>query len=66
MAKVELRLSDPDVAEAAMKFHLTRVFETVRKLIAAHREYFDADALTVLSRYTDAAEPTEWTRATVL
>ncbi len=48
--------ADPDAAESAIRLHLTRVFDTVRKLIAAHGDYFDPEDLAQLDRYAGMAE----------
>ncbi len=47
-----LKIWDPDAAGAAMKFHLNRVFETIRLLIIEKREYFASNAGDVLDCYT--------------
>ena len=62
-----LRRSDHDAAEAAMQSHLTRVFDTVRKLIATHREYFELDTLAVLNDYgeTEGTRPSNPAQSTL-
>lgn len=50
-----LKLRDPDAAAAAMKIHLDRIFETMRRLIIERRDYFAADAKDALELYTNAA-----------
>lgn len=49
-----LKLRDPDVASAAMKVHLDRVFESIRRLIIERRDYFSTNAHDVLDKYVDA------------
>ena len=44
-------MRDPDAAEAAMKVHLDRVFETIRTLLVQKRDYFAAASLENLEEY---------------
>lgn len=46
-----LKLRDPDAAAAAMKDHIDGVFDMIRRLIVARRDYFAADAGAVLDGY---------------
>jgi DNA-binding GntR family transcriptional regulator len=50
-----LKLRDPDKAAAAMKIHLDRVFDTIRRLIIERRDYFASNAGDVLDRYTSGS-----------
>jgi DNA-binding GntR family transcriptional regulator len=47
-----LRLRDPEVAAAAMKLHLDRLFQTIRTLLIEKREYFISSSLEKLEDYT--------------
>lgn len=46
-----LKLRDPDAAAAAMQVHLERVFTVIRRHIVERRDYFAADAASVLDGY---------------
>ena len=47
-----LKLRDPDAAAAAeIKDHIDGVFDMIRRLIVARRDYFAADADKVLDSY---------------
>ena len=50
-----LKLRDPGAAAAAMKVHLDRVFESIRRLIIERRDYFSANADSDLDRYVEVA-----------
>ena len=54
MAVVDgLNLRDPDVAEAAMKTHIDRLFTMIRRHIVERRDYFASDAGEVLDGYVN-------------
>ncbi len=48
-----LKLRDPEVAGAAMKIHIDRVFTVIRRLITERRDYFAADASKLLDGYVN-------------
>ena len=48
-----LKLREPEVAAAAMKIHVDRVFTMIRRLIIERRDYFAADAGEVLDGYVN-------------
>lgn len=48
-----LNLRDPDVAEAAMKTHIDRLFTMIRRHIVERRDYFASDAGEVLDGYVN-------------
>jgi GntR family transcriptional regulator, rspAB operon transcriptional repressor len=49
-----LKLREPEVAAAAMKIHVERVFTVIRRLIIERRDYFAADASEVLDGYVNS------------
>lgn len=54
MAVVDgLKLRDPDQAAEAMKVHIDRVFTMIRRHIVERRDYFAADAGSVLDSYVN-------------
>jgi DNA-binding GntR family transcriptional regulator len=48
-----LKQRDADIAAAAMKVHVDRVFTMIRRLIVDRRDYFTSDASTVLDGYVN-------------
>ena len=48
-----LKQRDADIAAAAMKVHVDRVFTMIRRLIVERRDYFTSDASTVLDGYVN-------------
>ena len=48
-----LKLRDPDQAAEAMKVHIDRVFTMIRRHIVERRDYFSADAGSVLDTYVN-------------
>lgn len=46
-----LRSRDEEAAAAAMKVHLSRVFDSVKLLISIHPQYFSVDSMEELSMY---------------
>ena len=51
-----LKLRDPESAAEAMKIHLDRVFETIRRLIIERRDYFASDADDILNQHFDKSQ----------
>jgi DNA-binding GntR family transcriptional regulator len=51
-----LKLRDPESAAAAMKIHLERVFETIRRLITERRDYFASDANDILNQHSEISK----------
>jgi DNA-binding GntR family transcriptional regulator len=53
-----LKLRDPNEASAAMKVHLDRVFETIRRLLVEQSDYFSPASPEELDRYEAALRDT--------
>jgi GntR family transcriptional regulator, rspAB operon transcriptional repressor len=49
-----LKQREPEVAAAAMKIHIDRVFTVIRRLITERRDYFAADASELLDGFVNS------------